>query len=389
MTCVSEGALRAYRDEELDSKERGEVEKHLEKCPDCRRHAVELGRVAGRVQQHLLALDAPADGFCVDSRVALARFKAQHEGNEGETSMLRRRLFAKRWRPVWVAIIAIALVATCLTFPPVRGLAQRFLETLRVEKIQPVSLDTSVLEGNRPVQQMIEQMVSDKVVVTVDEKEQRVGDVADASQLAGFKVQLLNERTDAPQFTVTGQHAFNMTVDRSRLQDMFNQAGRPDLVLPASVDGAMVAVQISRSVQVQYGSCPRRGNGTENQSRKGGEFKNCVVLLEGPSPIVSVPSDLNIEQLAEIGLQLAGMSPSEAKEFCQTINWKSTLILPLPRYVQSYEVVDVNGVQGTLVNHPGSQGPHYALIWVKSGMVYALLGFGDSNEAVRLANSLS
>jgi hypothetical protein len=83
------------------------------------------------------------------------------------------------------------------------------------------------------------------------------------------------------------------------------------------------------------------------------------------------------------------MSSSQAKEFCQTINWKSTLVLPLPRYVQSYDVVDVNGVRGTLINHPRNPGPHYALIWVKSGMVYSLIGFGDAGEAVALANSLN
>src|SRR5258708_6865433 len=248
MTCVTEGTLRAYHDEELDGKERLVVEKHLEKCPDCRMHAAELGSVAGRVQEHLLALDGPADGLRVDSRVALACFKARHEGSEGESLMITR-LLGQRRRPVWVASIVFALVVLCLTFPAVRGLAQRFLETLRVERIQPVSLDTSILEGDRTLQQMIELMVSDKVVVTVDEKEKRVRDVTEADQLAGFKVQLLNGRTDAPQLTVEGQHAFNMTVDRARLQDIFNQAGRPDLVLPASVDGAMVAVEIPRAVQ--------------------------------------------------------------------------------------------------------------------------------------------
>jgi hypothetical protein len=112
------------------------------------------------------------------------------------------------------------------------------------------------------------------------------------------------------------------------------------------------------------------------------------MLMEGPSPIVSVPSDLNIEQLAEIGLQLAGMSPSQAKAFCQTINWKSTLVLPLPRYVQSYDVVDIAGAQGTLINNPGGRGPSYLLMWARNGMVYSLVGFGNSAEAVPLASSL-
>jgi len=385
MICITDGTLRAYCDEELDEKKRLEVGKHLEGCPACRKRAGELGGVTAYVQEHLQALDVPADGLGVDSGVALARFKARHEASRAAS--LIARVFGKR-RPVWVAGIVTLLLAVFLTFPAARGLAQRLLETLRVEKVQPVSLDTSLLEGNRTVQQMIEKMVSDKVVVTMDEKEQPVGNVADANQLAGFKVLLLNGRTDSPQLTIEGQHAINMTVDRARLQDIFNQAGRPDLVLPPSVDGAMVAVQVPRAVRAQYGSCPQRNGAAEKDSREARDFNNCVVLLQGPSPIVSVPSDLNIEQLAEIGLQLAGMSSSQAKEFCHTINWKSTLVLPLPRYVQSYDVVDVNGVQGTLINHPGNRGPRYALIWVKNGMVYSLIGFGDSGEAVALADSL-
>ena len=387
MTCVSEGTLRAYCDGELDPAERLEVGNHLENCPDCRKHSEDLASLAGRVHEHLLALRMPADGVPVEPRVALVRFKAQHQGHNEGASMIAR-LFARRWRPVWVAGIAIAFLAVCLTFPSARSFAQRVLQTVRVERVQPVSVDTASIEGNETLRQLIAKMVSDKVVVTIDEKEQPVNTVAAASKLAGFEVQLLGERTDAPQFTVAGQHAFNMTVDRARLQDIFNQAGRPDLIVPPSVDGGMVAVQIPRAVMVQYGNCPSRSNGAEGQRPDPAQFKNCVTLLEGPSPIVSVPSDLNIGQLAEIGLQFAGMSPSQAKAFCQTINWKSTLVLPLPRYVQSYDVVDIAGAQGTLINNARGRGPSYLLMWVRNGMVYSLVGFGDSAEAVPLASSL-
>lgn len=383
MTCVSEGALRAYRDGELDTAERLAVENHIEKCPDCRKHSEHLESVAGRVHEHFLALRSDAEESLVDARVALAHFKAQYQ-HDREGASIMTRLFARRWRPVWAAALGTAMVALGLTFPSARSFAQRLLATLRVEKIQPISVDTSSLEANHTLEQMIKQMVSDKVVVTIDEKEQRVNNVADASALAGFHVQLPGERTDAPQLTVQGQHAFNMTVERARLQDIFNQAGRPDLVVPPSVDGGMIAVQIPRAVVAHYGNCPNHGN----QRPEPAQFRSCVILMQVPSPIVSVPPDLNLEQLAEIGLQLAGMSQSQAKEFSEKINWKSTLVLPLPRYVHTYDVVDIGGTQGTLINNRGARGPSYTLIWVKSGMVYSLVGFGSSSEAVGLANSL-
>ena len=389
MNCVSEGVLRAYGDRELDSSELLEVEKHLEECAHCRRRLERLEEVAGRVRQYLSVLGTGAQSTVANAQLALSRFKTEH-GEQPQASGLER-LFAKRWRPVWVAAFAVVLLAASLAFPLTRSLAQRFLLTLRVQKVQPVSIDTSVLEGNDALQQTIRQMISDKVVVTVDEKEQHAASAEAASELTGFRVQLAGGRSDAPEFTVLGQHSFNLTADRARLQDIFNQAGRGDLVVPASVDGAMVAVQIPRGVLVRYGHCakPARDGESPQEQAESASPQNCLVLMEVPAPMISVPSNLDLGQLAEIYLQLAGLSPSQAKEFCQTVDWKSTLVLPLPRHVRSYDMVDVNGVQGTLVHHYAGRGPNYTLVWVKNGVVYSLVGFDNAGDAVDLANSVS
>ena len=168
----------------------------------------------------------------------------------------RTRRGVKQWRPLWIGAVAATILLCSLAFPFGRGLAQRFLGTLRVEKVQPVRLDFSALDGNRPLQEMLRQMISDKVVVTAEEKPQQASTAADASQLAGFSVHVLGARTDAPKFIVGGQHAFHMTIDRTRLQDIFDQAGRADLVLPATLDGANVSVNVPRSIMVEYGDCP-------------------------------------------------------------------------------------------------------------------------------------
>jgi hypothetical protein len=392
MTCISEGTLRAYRDAELEGQELLEVREHLEKCPDCRQRSEELAAVASRVHERLSALAGVAEGSPVNAQVALSRFKAQHESNAQANSSVTA-LLSRRWRPLWVTAFAAALVIVCLTFPSARGLAQRFLQTLRVEKIQPIAVDTSIVEGNDTLRQRLGQMISDKVVVTVREKMQpEVGSAETASELAGFKVQLLGARTDTPELTVLGQHSFHMTMDVARLQDVFDQAGRSDLRVPASADGATIAVQIPRGVLARYGNCPTPRREKEERRSEPSEYKNCLHLLEVPSPMVSVPSGLDIAPLAETALQLAGMSPSQAKEFCRTVNWKSTLVLPLPHFMQSYELVDVNGAQGTLISHlagrPGG-GANYTLVWVRNGMIYSLVGFGNPGEAVALANSIS
>ncbi len=386
MNCLPESTLRAYRDGELDRVEHSKVENHAANCPQCQERLREIAAVAGRVEERLLSLDTTAPE-APDPRLALARFKTQHGAKEKRMPFLTR-LFARRWRPAWVTGVAAVVILCSLAFPAGRSLAQRFLATLRVEKVQPVRLDLSTLDGNRPLQEMLGKMISDKIVVTADEKPQHPATVTEASRLAGFTVRLLGERTDAPQFVVEGQHAFHMTIDRARLQDIFDQSGRPDLLLPATLDGAAVSVQVPRSVRVQYGDCPSRNREEQRAQRNAVQPSNCTVLLEAPSPLINVPSDLNLQQLAEIGLQLAGMSATQAREFCQTIDWKSTLVLPIPRFVSSYNVVEVNGAQGTLINESGRRGLSYVLIWVKDGIIYCLAGHGDSSAAVALANSL-
>jgi len=305
----------------------------------------------------------------------------------------RARGWGKQWRPLWIGAVAATILLCSLAFPFGRGLAQRFLGTLRVEKVQPVRLDFSALEGNRTLQEMLRQMISDKVVVTADEKPQPASTAADASQLAGFSAHVLGARTDAPKFIVGGQHAFHTTIDRARLQDIFDQAGRADLLLPATLDGANISVNVPRSIMVEYGDCPEAHSAggtqpTPTQPRPAA-WANCLALQESPSPLVNMPSDLNLQQLAEIGFQLAGMSATQARDLGQTIDWKSTLVLPIPRSASSYSQVTVNGVQGTLIQGSGRRGPDYVLVWVKNGIIYGLVGHGDSSNAVALANSLN
>jgi hypothetical protein len=406
MNCVSENSLRAYHDGELSSFEGAELEAHLAGCAECAKRLGEIVATAARVEKQMVSLGVASGETKIDAQAALSRFKAQH-GMATEGVPLAAKLnidrsdqantgapgWGKRWRPLWIGAVAATILLCSLAFPTARGLAQRFLGTLRVEKVQPVRLDFSALDGNRPLQEMLRQMISDNVVVTADEKPQPASSAADASQLAGFSAHVLGARSDVPKFIVGGQHAFHMTIDRTRLQDIFDQAGRADLLLPATLDGASVSVTVPRSIMVEYGDCPEAhpAGGTQPapaQARPGA-WASCLALQEVPSPVVNTPSDLNLQQLAEIGFQLTGMSATQARNLGQTIDWKSTLVLPIPRFASSYSQVTVNGVQGTLIQGSGRRGPDYVLVWVKNGIIYGLVGHGDSSSAVALANSLN
>jgi hypothetical protein len=304
----------------------------------------------------------------------------------------------KRWRGLLVAVIAIGIAIVLLSLPQGRGLVGQFFKSLRVQKVQAVNVDLSSFtdpNANPALHDMVAKMISDKVVVTKSEKDQSAADRAAAAQLAGFPVELLSSRKDAPKLDVSGEHDINLTVDRARLQAIFNEAGHSELVVPQSLDGAAVAVDIPRAVQAQYGNCPTPTTATNavasnitGPTPATTEFSDCVRLREGPSPIVNVPPGLDVEHLAQIGLEVAGMSPTQSQDFLKTVDWKSTLSMTVPRFLRSYQGVKVDGVQGTLLTLAGRRGPGYTLIWAKNGTVYSLVGFGDSSEAVDLANSL-
>jgi hypothetical protein len=387
MNCLSENTVRAYRDGELNGAGRGEAEVHLSTCVRCRQQLGKVSEMAERVQRRLNSLDTSDSGVSLDPHVALTCFQAQH-GDHEERIPILVRLLAPRWRPVWAAGALGAILLVSLAFPLGRGLAQRILATLRVERVQPVRFDTSSFAENRPLQRMLGQLISDKVVVTTDEKSKKASTIADASLLAGFQVRVPHDLTDTPQFNVEGQFALRTTIDRGRLQEILDQSGRPDLLLPATIDGETISFQVPRGVRVEYGKCPKSVAEGESQVGDSQQTFNCTILLEVPSPIVNVPADLNLEQLAEIGLQLAGMSAVQAREFCQAVDWKSTLVVLIPPSVRSYETVTVDGVQGTLITPANRRGPRSVVIWVKGGIIYWLAGPGGPSEAIALANSL-
>jgi hypothetical protein len=269
------------------------------------------------------------------------------------------------------------------------------MSSLRMNKPQRVNVNLSQFVGpdaNHSLQQMVTQMISDQVVTTASEPPQIASNAATASEIAGFPVKILRGRRDAPTIAVLGSHAFKLTVDRNRLQAIFDEAGRQDLTVPQSVNGAVVSVRVARAVVLHYGTCPGRSSVAANVATPPPvttHYENCIILQEGPSPVINAPPDVNLQQLTQIALELAGMTSGEAHQFLTRVDWKSMLGFSFQRNMRSYQTVSVNGVPGTLLSLGGRRGPDYALIWAQNGIVFSLRGFGDSNDAAKLAKSLS
>jgi hypothetical protein len=275
-------------------------------------------------------------------------------------------------------------------------LAAKFFDSLRIPKSQSLTIDMSAFSGtngNRTLLQMISQMISSKTNVTENEADVTAPDKDAATKLVGFPVMLPATRRDAPKtITVQGGHAVDMSVDRAKLQTIFDEAGRHDLVVSANLDGAPVMLKTPRSVRAQYGNCPLPPSTITGQINgpppPSADNSDCLVVTEGPTSIVNSPTGLDIQQLVEIGLELSGMSPNQSQQFLKTVDWKSTLSLAMPRFMRSFENVQIHGAPGVLVNTLVRRGPAYMLIWVRDGVAYSLTGYASASDATALANSL-
>ena len=390
MMHLSEKTLRTYLDDELAEAEHAQAQHHLAACTGCRAELATLEARATKVSARLAIL---APGLAETPRpvyAALAIFKRKEK-----TTMLQS-LFSKRMRPLWAGLTLVALFAVSLSFAPVRAWAGSFLGLFRVQQVTVLPVDNTRLEaltGNSPLSAEISRLLSDSVTITKQPKDPQIAaSASEASQMAGFAVRLPNNQTAAPQLTAQSGFAFQFVVDRARAQALVDEAGYQNLQLPASLDGATIKVDVPSAVTAAYGTCPKpKGEPSASDTRgsMGRMYANCVILVQIPSPTVNTPPDVDVAQLAEMGLQVTGMTAQQAHEYSQTVDWASTLVIPIPRNGATYKQVAVDGVTGYLIQRPADDAPEYALVWVKDGIVYGIGGLGaDSAQALAMANSL-
>ena len=384
---LTDGELRAALDGELDASRL----QHLDGCTQCQARQHQLHAESQKIVNRLAFL-ARTDQQVPHPQKAWNQFSQRILINK-ETSMFKKWFAFPVIRFGAAALLILALV---LAFPSTRALAGELLKLFRVQQVTVVPVDFTGLEqltGDGVLGNQFTDLISNSMNITKEPGEPaEAADAAQASQLAGFNVRL-PQSVNPSQIYVTDGAAFSMTVDRAKAQALLDEAGRGDLVLPESVDGAEISVNIPAAVSAAYGTCPKPRADTSEGENPGEQqrYPDCVILAQIPSPSVNAPADLNINQLAQIGLEFTGMSADEAAAFTSTVDWTSTLVVPIPSNAADYEQVTVDGVTGTLIQRRSREGEPstFALLWVKDGIIYAISGRGaNSGQAIEMANSL-
>ena len=386
---LSEDVLQAYQDRELPEEQMQAARQHLEVCHTCQELLSRIERSQSETRKHLDTLIPGPEEFPETSTLL-------QKVQTAEPDIMARK---SRWKPAWAAIMAICALTAALYLKPVRVWATEFLSLFRAQRITVLRIDPASVQQlesglfGRESERRIEQFLSDNAHVMKRGEQQTVQNVNEAARLAGFGIRM-PANLEAP-VRIQVQPAVNASfeIDVERIQDILVDAGRSDIKIPENLDGKTIQVNIPSSVTALFGKCPDPQPAAEiSEEERAVQYAECKMLVQLPTPLVVAPPDFNIVELGTELLKVLGFTEKQARAFSESIDWTTTLVVPLPfNGRMNVKEVDVDGVKGQLFSSRISQvegSRAYNLLWIRDGHLYSLMGRGNADEAVTIANSM-
>jgi hypothetical protein len=309
---------------------------------------------------------------------------------------LRRRLDEEReparrktgrLAPLMAWAAAVSLAGFAFMPPTVRATAREFLDLFRVKKFAAIQVDPERLSRLRSGDLDLKSLVSEQVEVL---EPARKPETVDGPETAGMdagivvrKPSTLPQGAALAEVAVAHPGSFRVTLDIAKVEALARAMGVDDASLPAEWDGARVQVDAPPVVVLRY----RRG-------------QDDFALLQSRNPEVKLPEGVDLTRLGTLGLRMAGMSPEEARLFARTIDWRSTVLVPIPVDGGTFREVEVGGRKGLLVTSrhaPRSSADgavrsssrwHSVVLWAEGSEVFALHGPGQGIEVLEMARSI-
>src|SRR5581483_10657718 len=263
--------------------------------------------------------------------------------------------------------VGIMVIAGTFMVPAVRATAQAFLDLFRVVHFVGVPLDRQATERLLGTDLDLPHLLGEQVQWLQKPQPPMPYATPDAaSAAAGYRIQLpawmpVGWDKEVPSVHVRGPTAARLVADTERLGKILTSLGIEDVTLPESLNGRSATLRVAPTVSVKW----VHGGST-------------VELLQSPSPEVELPAGTDLPPLAQIGLRILGLSRDDAYRFAQSIDWRTTLVVPIPVSTVAYSQVTVQGGSGLLLEQVGPPGPRRRagamVLWSRDNRVFALRG---------------
>jgi len=220
---------------------------------------------------------------------------------------------------------------------------------------------------------------------------QPLGDIESAQGILGTtlrKPSMAPGGVTGPDVRMRGEGLFKITADMSKVETVLDTLELDDVAVPWEAHGAVFTVKSAPVVDLVYRRDPDRCQGPCE-----------IVFTQTKSPEVELPPGVDIAKLGEVALRIQGLSATEARQFAKTLDWSSTLVVPVPIAGSEYREVEVDGTKGVLVTYsrrPGRKEPASAasaprlsaLVWTVDGVVYQLRGRATGRDLLQMAGSI-
>jgi hypothetical protein len=289
------------------------------------------------------------------------------------------RTAAARWA---AATLAVLLVGSAFTVPAVRAGARAFLDLFRVVNFAAIPVDGNHIQqlGTNLNKLDLPSVIGKQIEVLKQPGPGQTAATQDAAgAAAGVRVRLPTwapvgfERDD---FQISDESAVRMTADTEKLRAVLDALGIDDLGIPDEIDGQSATIRILPVVQTRY-------------RRK----EDLIEFVQARRPEVSFPAGLDLASLAEIALRVLGVERAEAHRFAMNIDWRTTLVVPVPTQVASFRQVNIQGNSGLLIESaPVRDAREHRrrtlLLWSSGDSVFSLGGTVEGSTLFEMAQSL-
>ena len=177
---------------------------------------------------------------------------------------------------------------------------------------------------------------------------------------------------------VTGEGAVRFTLHTDRLRPVLDALALNDVQVPQGFDAQPITVHKPAIVAQRYT-----------------DGKRTFSVLEAMSPEVTLPPGADLRQLGEVALRVLGLDAREASRVAASVDWRNTMLVPVPTAAGSFNQVTVDGHPGLFVRINRETRPDGTrtrggglVMWSEGGRVHAVQGDLPGEELLEMANAL-
>jgi hypothetical protein len=302
----------------------------------------------------------------------------------------------RRFVPAFAGTALVASLALAFTLEPVRAAAREFLDLFRVKRFAAVPVDPARFEKLAKGGLDFKSLIAEQIEVVVQPQQPEVVGSPEAGAVAaGLDLRqpsVLPRKAELVETTVGRLGSFRARIDTAKLEAIALAAGADEIEIPAWWNGATIDIETPPVLAMRYARPAAPGD-----IRPAGE--PVYVLMQSAIPQVDLPEGFDLAILGRLGLRVSGMSAEEALTFSRSIDWRTTLLVPVMIQGGTFREVDVAGEKGLLVSYdpparPGADGAPRRprrlslLLWSTADQAFAITGPGGGMEILEMAQSI-